>query len=335
MFVGDISLGEYYLSFGHGTRTIAEKTDILGKVDHILDQADFVVGNLEASLTNHALDHTDPESSVLRGAPESVSILSKHNFRVLQVANNHTIQHGEIGFHDTIVTLKNAGIAPVGLIDEAPVEIVINGEKIGFLAASDVPDNTDPNQQKYQRLNEEFLAKIKTLVSDFDHLFVLLHWGLESSTRPLEYQTKISQRLESYGVRGVIGTHPHIFYPIKVQNSFIDAPSLGDFIFDLCWDKRYLKTGILDVTLAGKDTKAYVWPIEIKNNGSTPIPCGAPRRVDKNGFQPHQLGTSMNFMQTKKSLYFIFNIFKGNRRLKMKFIRNKILKKFAKKSEFT
>src|SRR5690554_487297 len=106
MFVGDISLGDYYTSFGHGPRSYAEFRSPFSELMSTLNESDFVVGNLEAPLTNNNLDLDDPESMVLRGKPEYASLLSNANFKFLQVANNHTVQHGKAGFIETLHTLE-------------------------------------------------------------------------------------------------------------------------------------------------------------------------------------------------------------------------------------
>lgn len=51
MFVGDINLGEYYTSFGHGSGSYLEHSDVFEHVQDLFNQADLVVGNLEAPLT--------------------------------------------------------------------------------------------------------------------------------------------------------------------------------------------------------------------------------------------------------------------------------------------
>jgi len=105
MFVGDINLGEYYTSFGHGPRSYLKHSDVFENVRDLFSQADFVVGNLEAPLTTHNFNPNDPESVVLRGDPKHATTLRTAGFRVLQVANNHTVQHGKEGFRETVEAL--------------------------------------------------------------------------------------------------------------------------------------------------------------------------------------------------------------------------------------
>ncbi|AOY87516.1 hypothetical protein BKP64_04640 [Marinobacter salinus] len=327
MFVGDINIGEYYTAFGHGPRTYAETSDLFSHVHKVLSKADFVAGNLEAPITNHAYNPQNVESSVLRGDPEHARLLSSGGFKVLQVANNHTVQHGAKGFSDTVETLRAIGIKPVGIEGQDLVTLEVGSQTIGFLSASDVPDNTDPGQSSYQRLNSEFLNRVRNSVSLADHLFVMLHWGLESSTRTLDYQKSIIDELCSIGVRGVIGAHPHLFYEIWRQEQAIVAPSLGNFVFDLFWDSRLCESGILDIELEKEGiTACRVWPVNISEHGGFPILKGAAQ--DVNHFMKlYEHGPDMSGEQRRKLMRFLKDFWKGNRRLKSQFI----LKKFARK----
>jgi len=330
MFVGDINLGEYYMSFGHGPRSFINNGNPFQMVTEIFSKADFLVGNLEAPLTDHNLTVNDPESMVLRGNPPSASLLSAAGFKVLQLANNHTVQHGISGFDETVEILESTGIFPIGLSGQHIVKIALKGQTFGFLAASDVPDNTYKDQKKYQKITEEFLKRVEDSVSQVDHLFVLLHWGLESATHPLDYQRALAKKLQEFGVRGVIGHHPHLFYEILKKDEMIFAPSLGNFVFDLGWDKRLLQSGILDISIDTRNISAQVWPIELKENGCLPTPSGAPIEIKKY-IKIYDLGNSMKGGQTKKIFYMLKNIHKGDKALKFKFLARKIQERILKK----
>lgn len=324
MFVGDINLGEYYTSFGQGPSTYLEHSDVFANVRKLFSQADLVVGNLEAPLTTHNFNPFDPESVVLRGHPRHAKLLSDAGFRVLQVANNHTVQHGEEGFQETVSALAEAGIEAVGLNQQELLKLEIGGESIGFLAASDVPDNTDKSQDSYQRLDAEFIEKVKSSVERVDHLFIMLHWGLESSTSTMEYQRKLIRELSDLGVRGIIGSHPHLFYEVWQEGATVSAPSLGNFVFDLCWDERLLKSGILDVQIEDGQIQAWVHPVTIELNGCVPTLVGPSVEVDAT-VNLYNLGDSMVGEQGRKLKYFFRNILKGNTWLKARFFLGKIL----------
>jgi poly-gamma-glutamate synthesis protein (capsule biosynthesis protein) len=324
LFVGDINLGEYYLTFGHGPRTRLHSKDILEGVKDIFDGADIIAGNLEASLTNNDYDTADPERCVLRGAPKHASYLKKAGFNVLQIANNHTVQHGKAGFDETVHVLEQNGIAVAGLNKQAVKIVEVEGKKVGFFAASDVPDNTDKQQQSYQRLNDTLIQKIKQSVSQVDYLFVMFHWGLEESTVTMDYQKQLIDELVDAGVTGVIGSHPHLFYEIWKQKHAIVAPSLGNFVFDLCWDKRLLQTGILDVTIDSNGVQAKVWPVKITEYGAVPVISGVAQEV-KDSVKLYDLGSKMDKQAFRKIIYFLRHFLKGHRNLKLKFIASKVI----------
>jgi poly-gamma-glutamate synthesis protein (capsule biosynthesis protein) len=324
MFVGDINLGEYYLSLGHGPRNFLEKSDVFHNVQRAFHTSDLVVGNLEAAITNCNVNYNDPESMVLRGNPEHAHFLKKSGFGILQISNNHTVQHGFDGFDETVNILNELEIEVVGLNNEKVVCIENEGIKIGFLAASDVPDNTYRDQNKYQRLNDDFISRAISEVSNYDHLIIMLHWGLESSTRPLKYQREIVEKFYNSGVRAVIGTHPHLFYEIEKRKNFISAYSLGNFIFDLCWDRRMEQSGILSLEFSKVGMIAEFWPIQIKKNGCLPTIVGNPKRIDDT-LLPYDLGTMMNWQKLKKFIYFTRNILKGYTFLKFKFFVKKLV----------
>lgn len=326
MFVGDMNLGEYYTSFGHGPGTFAKGNDIFSQVREIFDQADYVVGNLEASITNENNGELSPPKAVLKVDPLVAFQFKQAGFRVLQVANNHTIQHGRDAFEQSLDILDSMDIMAVG-IDKQKVQIVNHGGiSVGFLAASDVPDNTDKEQNLYQRNDGNFLKIVEESVSLVDHLVVMLHWGLESSTIPLQYQRDFSAKLNALGVSAVIGSHPHLFYEIEVRDDFVCAYSLGNFVFDLCWDNRLMKTGILEIDFHQEKSTVTVWPVRIKGNSGQPAPNGPPIKI-RSSYSLYDHGVSLNWQQTKKTLHLLANIFKGNTRLKFIFLKNKIFHK--------
>ena len=329
MFVGDINLGEYYTSFGHGPKTYIQTQSPFAEVQKTLADADLAIGNLEAALTDMNFIPGEPESEVLRGSPSDAHLLASANFRVLQVANNHTVQHGDEGFDQTVSTLKANGIEPVGLNGQTVTVIEVKGVRLGFIAASDVPDNTNKSQNKYQRLNEEFLERVESAVPDVDHLFVLLHWGLEASTEKMAYQEQLALSLKKIGVRGVVGHHPHLFYEVFNDNNFVFAPSLGNFVFDLAWDPRLIKSGILDLVISDDHIQTSIWPVLIRENGCLPSLAGDQVFVEKCS-KLYDLGESMDGEQVRKTKYFIRNLLKGNTKLKLKFFLRKLLPVFKK-----
>jgi len=324
-FVGDINLGEYYTSIGNGPKTYFQNHDPLKSVRGLFNSADAVIGNLESPVTARDLKSTNLHEMALIGRATDIAVLAGAKFRYLQIANNHSVQHGEEVFFETVEEIKKNNIKPLGLANQSCEIIECNGITVGFLCASDVPDNTFKNQNIYQRLNEDFMVRVRIAVTEVDHLIVLLHWGSESSTEPMDAQKLIATQLKELGVRAVIGSHTHLFYEIESSENFLCAYSLGNFIFDLSWDKRLLKSGILEVNFLKKSFSSIVHPISIAKNGCLPLLNGSSVEI-KGLVRLYNLKKNMSYQQLKKTYYLLINIFKGNTKLKFSFLLKKIIR---------
>lgn len=328
--VGDISLGEYYLSFGHGPRTYARANDIFEYVVPALTESDYVFGNLETPVSDIGLDEKNPESLVLRGEPDALSMLSNAGFTALCIANNHVVQHGEAVFLDTLHNLESKKITPLGAAESDIKIFEKNGIRLAVIVASDVRDNTDINQKSYEVFDSNKIkGKIKKIKNDVDWVLLYLHWGKEDCVAANDYQSGLIDEFKSCGANFIIGHHPHIFYPVEVENNFLSAPSLGNFVFDLCWDDRLTRSGILHLDL-GKDVfAAFFTPIQLTGNG-IPKPSGNKELLKPGTFIPYVNGADFSSMELKKVKYFIKNYFFGNTLLKTKFITSKLVRKFMK-----
>lgn len=329
-FVGDISLGEHYFSFGHGPKTIVRKDNIFKYVERHLVSSDIAIGNLEGPLSNIGLIEGSPESEVFRGDPSSAKLLFESGFRVINIANNHISQHGSESFEESINALRENSVYPIGLRSQKALILSIKNKKIAFIGASMVPDNTDPNQSLYEVYSEvDIKNKIEECKNKADWIVVCLHWGVENNCEPTVEQIEVSEYLKDLGVNIVIGHHPHIFYELDfdISKRFLCAYSLGNFIFDLPWDKRMNKTGILDIYLTKNEIRAKLIPVEIGRD-MYPRPCVGGKDVNHSGnFRLYDHKNKFYCYNFKKLKYFVFNLLKGKTKLKVTFFKDKILEK--------
>lgn len=254
--VGDICLGDHYFSLGHGTGARSSTNGIasfFSEVKQLLPPHDIIIGNLESPLSERSSITDDIEGSVFLGKPAYAPELKALGFNVLHIANNHILQHGQGPFNDTINALKQAGIQPLGLVGEdgfysKPVIQNTEHGKYVILGYSVTPERYMPDQLLYA---EGAPANIKSDIEKAsklgDYLIVSIHGGLEGSLLPDTETITLYKQIIEWGSDIVLGHHPHTFQPVEQYRQGLIAYSLGDFIFDLFWDKNLVTTAALSI----------------------------------------------------------------------------------------
>ena len=98
--VGDLQLGDSSTATGFGFRSLyshpADLEDWVRSVSRVLGTADIVFGNLETVLSPTGLRPGEWRSFQMRGDRSYVAALADAGFTVLNVANNHSMQHGDV-----------------------------------------------------------------------------------------------------------------------------------------------------------------------------------------------------------------------------------------------
>lgn len=88
------------------------------------------------------------------------------------------------------------------------------------------PDN-DTKYQEYKKIVKEDILRVRDKV---DLLIVAMHFGVEYTHVPTNYQIDMAEFLSSLGVDIIIGTHPHVIMPITYINDTLVIYSLGNFL---------------------------------------------------------------------------------------------------------
>lgn len=88
------------------------------------------------------------------------------------------------------------------------------------------PDN-DTKYQEYKEVVKEDILRVRDKV---DLLIVAMHFGVEYTHVPTNYQIDMAEFLSSLGVDIIIGTHPHVVMPITYINDTLVIYSLGNFL---------------------------------------------------------------------------------------------------------
>ena len=90
--------------------------------------------------------------------------------------------------------------------------------------------NNPDNDTKYQEYKEVVKDDILRVRDKVDLLIVAIHFGVEYTHVPTNYQIDMAEFLSSLGVDIIIGTHPHVIMPITYINDTLVIYSLGNFL---------------------------------------------------------------------------------------------------------
>ena len=175
--------------------------------------------------------------------PGYISVLSDLSVDIVTLANNHMLDLGRRPLTQTLNTLDGAGIAHVGAgenLEEAKAlkTFEVNGRTIGFLGASRViPEYSWNASSSTSGLFTTYDAsalveQIKKAGESCDFTVVYVHWGVERSTQPEEYQRTLAKQYIDAGADAVIGAHPHVLQGIEYYQGKPVFYSLGNFIFN-------------------------------------------------------------------------------------------------------
>ena len=89
----------------------------------------------------------------------------------------------------------------------------------------------DPSRDTaYQEYKEQVKKDIERVRDKVDVLIVAMHWGVEYTHNPTEYEKDMAEYLASLDVDIIIGTHPHVIQPVTWIDDTLVIYSLGNFI---------------------------------------------------------------------------------------------------------
>lgn len=276
-FLGDISLNNKYNDL------YRSKINPFKNVQSILEDSDFVIGNLECLAEGDEGENLLKKPR-LKTSLETLNYLKFLNIKVVSLANNHVSDNLFDGFRKTTNFLdKNniryigAGISP----EEARKPCIIEQDAIKISVLSYVHHDTNPSIPGDSRIFVNWFDKnliIDDIEANKENHFVilLLHWGgkMEGANFPDYKLFKLGQELIKAGADLIIGHHSHTFQPYQMIYSKYIFYSLGNFCFsDIISDgkikridkKSHKESIILSTCFTRKKYKIKIVPIKSKN----------------------------------------------------------------------
>lgn len=232
-FTGDICIS------GNFVDKIENDTPIFSKgVLTALNQANFVVANLESPVTNSKkyINFNTP----LKSPTNTIKYLSKRNITIFNLANNHILDYTDIGLHDTLKEIKknNCNSFGAGFSNKeitSPVILEKDNIKIALFGIA----KTNPYQYKKAKVfyseNIKLLKKvIKKTRLEVNFIVVNFHGGEEYSQFPSPVKRKFLKKIAKLKeVDCIVAHHSHTLQGVEIFKETPIFYSLGNFIFDI------------------------------------------------------------------------------------------------------
>ena len=263
---------------------VSSPSTVLSAIAPVLSGADLAMVNLETALGSGGTPQ--PKKFTFQVPAQAVDALKAAGVDAVTMANNHGMDHGPAGLQDTLRIKQSTGFPILGVGQDdaeayAPLISEVKGQRIGFLAASDVFDDNlraswlaGPAKPGLASAEEDHRDRLLQAVQEargkVDTLVVYLHMGTEKEFCPNPRQEELARMLTDAGVDIVIGSHTHRVQGVGYLGDHFVAYGMGNFIFKAN-SPEGAATGVLLVTATGRTINGYQWkPAVIRN--SIPFP---------------------------------------------------------------
>jgi poly-gamma-glutamate synthesis protein (capsule biosynthesis protein) len=230
------------LMFDRQIRSVGERAGedyLLSCADPLLAEADLVMGNLEGPITdNFSVSQGSvvgsPANYQFTFPPTTAALLARHNFKLVNLGNNHIGNFGWAGIGETKKYLDEAGVNYFGgLAGDSPVyQLDQNGFPLSFVNYNQFGGETA----------EVVAAQIAAERAAGRIVILYAHWGEEYSPAS-DYQREWAALFAASGASVIIGSHPHVIQSSELIGGTPVYYSLGNFVFDQYWEPA-VRTGL-------------------------------------------------------------------------------------------
>ncbi|MDA9761979.1 CapA family protein [Desulfobacterales bacterium] len=216
-----------------------------GHAEHIFNdllsdfyEADLSIINLECPL----IDRETPinkAGSVLGVETECINTLKNAKIDIVNLANNHILDHGKTGIKSTLKACEEAGISTVGAGENLGAAKKILIKRVGDTRVAIIGicqhENSIATDYSYGANPFDIVNLVRTTLkekSEYDYLIILVHAGNEHYPYPSPQLKDKCKFMIEMGANAVIVQHTHC--PgcwEKHQNGYI-VYGQGNLIFD-------------------------------------------------------------------------------------------------------
>ncbi len=233
--VGDINLGD-----GPGAAIAAHGPGYPWRsVGRPLRRADIAFGNLECAVSRRGTPV--PKEFNFRGRPSSLRAAARRGgLDVVNLANNHAGDFGDVALMDTLRWAHRFGIATVGAGRDAarayrPRIVRRLGLRVAFVGFSTIlpfefqagagdPGTAWGHPDRVARSVRRARRRADVVIATF-------HWGIERDFAPDARERALARVALAAGADAIVAAHPHVLQPIDRRRRKVVAWSLGNFVF--------------------------------------------------------------------------------------------------------
>ena len=268
-FVGDIMPGVHAYD------------NIFSDVSFYTKKPDLMLANLEGVITSHIYSKCKVDSEncfAFNGDPKFLRLLKEASFDVLNLANNHFNDFGEVGQNDTVAEILKAKIIPSGLKNKVTY-VTKNGFTVGIIGVSNYWYTTNMESTKtIDKIIREADQNAHLVVVyfhaggegvEYDRVPYGIEWYLGENRGDLRTFSKSA--IDS-GADIVVGSGPHVLRGMEIYKNKLIAYSLGNFASaNSVSTLGALKISALLETTFDKDgnlSSGKIYPFEIDWQGS-------------------------------------------------------------------
>lgn len=246
LFAGDVMGHAPQISSAMTGKGQYDYTPCFKYIQPLIKQADIAIANLELTLPGKAPYTGYP---MFRSPNALATALKSAGFDLLVTANNHANDSRGLGVTNTIQTLRSEGFLQTGTFKNQrdrdalyPLMIYKNGFKIALLNYTYDTNGVPTEAPTIVNLidNERMAADLAEARARKPHfIIVVMHWGIEYQLNENEIQREQARFLIRNGADMVIGSHPHVVQPIRMERvdmsdgtkkEALVVYSLGNFI---------------------------------------------------------------------------------------------------------
>lgn len=201
---------------------------------------DFTIANAETSFTLDRKPFNPAKEYFYTSRPAAVGALSRAGIDAIDLGNNHAMDAGPDGLHDSLRHARAAGLPAFGAGPnlaraERPLLLRTSAGTVGVVALGEDYGSTvtaEDRQAGTVDLSPETVQRGVDLAraAGADWVVAFMHWG--DNYMPVNRQQRYWARtLAAAGYDLVVGAGPHITQPIRTVRSVPVVYSLGNYVF--------------------------------------------------------------------------------------------------------